>query len=43
VTLYARGAGAQRVVQYAGMRYPGTSIIDNIEVYSVLRAAAGLR
>jgi alkaline phosphatase len=43
VTLYAIGSNALLFEEYAGVRYPGTRIIDNTEVYSVMRKAAGFR
>lgn len=42
VTLSAKGSNAHLLDDYAGVRYPGTRLIDNTEVYAVMRRAAGL-
>jgi alkaline phosphatase len=42
VTLAARGAGADLFSTLRGARYPGTAIIDNTDIFAVLRQAAGL-
>ncbi|OLP15491.1 hypothetical protein BST81_25870 [Leptolyngbya sp. 'hensonii'] len=40
VTLSARGAGADLFQNYAGDWYPGTQIVDNTQIYSVMKQAA---
>jgi len=40
VTLQARGAGAELFKEYAGLLYPGTSIVDNTQIYEVMMSAA---
>lgn len=42
VTLYAKGANAVLFENHAGLRYRGTRIIDNTEVFAVIHEAAGL-
>jgi alkaline phosphatase len=43
VTLYARGANLDLFSEYEGVRYPGTKLLDNTEVYLVMSRAAGLQ
>jgi len=40
VTLSARGAGSDLIPNYAGSWYPGTQIVDNSQIYSVMKDAA---
>ncbi|NTW51545.1 MAG: hypothetical protein HGB22_03015 [Chlorobiaceae bacterium] len=40
VTLQARGAGAQLFSEYAGRLYAGTDIVDNTDIYNVMKSAA---
>jgi alkaline phosphatase len=42
VRLYARGRGAQLFDAYEGSWYPGTRIIDNTQVFSVIAQALAL-
>lgn len=42
VTLYATGSRLDLFASYVGLRYPGTILLDNTEVYQVMLAAAGL-
>jgi uncharacterized repeat protein (TIGR01451 family) len=39
VTLWARGQGASLLKQYAGLWHPGTQIVDNSQLYHVMRRA----
>lgn len=39
VTVYAKGAGAQRFSAFEGSWYPGTKIIDNTHIYRVMMDA----
>ena len=39
VTLWARGQGAGLLKRYAGLWYPGTQIVDNSQLYHVMRRA----
>ncbi len=40
VTLWAHGAGASLLSQYAGQWYPGTQIVDDTQVYGAMKRAA---
>lgn len=40
VSLYARGGGIELIRQYQGSWYPGTTIIDNTQIYQVMRQFA---
>ena len=40
VTLWAHGAGASLLNQYAGQWYPGTQIVDDTQVYWAMKRAA---
>lgn len=42
VTIYARGAALDTFKKYEGLWYPGTSIIDNTQVFRVMMEAAGI-
>jgi uncharacterized repeat protein (TIGR01451 family) len=39
VTLWARGKGAKLLDRYAGSWYPGTKIVDNSQLYHMMRSA----
>ncbi|ACF47209.1 Alkaline phosphatase [Prosthecochloris aestuarii DSM 271] len=40
VTLQARGAGAELFAEYEGQWYEGSDIVDNTQIYDVMREAA---
>ncbi len=40
VTVAARGAGADLFEEYAGLWYDGANIVDNTQIYDVMKAAA---
>lgn len=42
VTLYAKGAGVGRFKSYEGSWYPGTTLIDNTQIYRVMLEDLGL-
>lgn len=42
VTVYAKGPGATLLREYEGRWYPGTKLIDNTNIYEVLRRSMGL-
>jgi alkaline phosphatase len=42
VMIYAQGAGIDLFAQYHGMWYPGTSLIDDTQIYEVMMEFAGV-
>ena len=42
VTVYAKGSASVLFYKYEGTHYPNTTIIDNTDIYKVMRDAAGL-
>jgi alkaline phosphatase len=42
VTLYSKGTGSELFAEYEGVWYPGTTIIDNTQIYRVITGCAGI-
>jgi len=42
VTLYGKGAGLSQLSAYQGLWYPGTTIVDNTQIFKAMLGALGL-